>query len=110
MDANAQPSDRTLGLADLDSPSLGALEIEQLPAAPNLQELESELTVLRQQVSVRRAATSELRAALQQLSWSEVTLYRRMALAAGILSGAGAFVGFVSLLHLLKEWLLGAFS
>ncbi len=107
MDANAQRPDPKLGFADLGPmPSpLGGL-----PGAPNIDELESELATLRQHIGARRAATSELRAALQQLSWSEVTLYRRMALAAGILSGAGAFVGFVSLLHLLKEWLLGAFS
>jgi hypothetical protein len=104
MDANVQLPESRPGIADLDPAP------EVLPGAPNLEELESELATLRQQVSARRAATTELRAALQQLSWSEVTLYRRMALGAGILSGAGAFVGFVSLLHLLKEWLLGAFS
>lgn len=77
---------------------------------PELPALENELVTLRHEVSCRRAAVTELRTALQQLSWQEVSLCRRVALAAGIVSGVGAFVGFVSLLHFVKEWLLGAFS
>ncbi len=67
-------------------------------AGPNLPALEAELARLRQRVVQQRSAVTELRTALDQLSWKGLSLPARLATTVGFVTGLVAAVGGAVLL------------